>query len=127
MDQARSRGLLREDDDLIVTNGCQQALDLLQRLLVKPGEAVLVEDPIYPGMRSVFARAGVRLLGVPVGSQGVDLEVLARLVRGDDPHPEGASDRGDRLRDTVLQQIHRGRAGLLQQAGTRNGQRIRLL
>jgi 2-aminoadipate transaminase len=85
MDQSRSRGLLGEDDDLIVTNGCQQALDLLQRLLVKPGEAVLVEDPIYPGMRSVFARAGVRLLGVPVGAQGVDLDVLARLVRGERP------------------------------------------
>jgi 2-aminoadipate transaminase len=85
MDQGRSRGQLREDDDLIVTNGCQQALDLLQRLLVKPGEAVLVEDPIYPGMRSVFSRAGLRLLGVPVGSQGVNLDVLARLVRGERP------------------------------------------
>ncbi|MDR3419457.1 MAG: PLP-dependent aminotransferase family protein [Nevskia sp.] len=85
MDQGRLRHLLGEDDDLIVTNGCQQALDLLQRLLVKPGEAVLVEDPIYPGMRNVFARAGVRLLGVPVGSQGVDLDVLARLARSERP------------------------------------------
>jgi 2-aminoadipate transaminase len=85
MDQGRLRHLLGEDDDLIVTNGCQQALDLLQRLLVKPGEAVLVEDPIYPGMRNVFARAGVRLLGVPVGSQGVDLDILARLTRSERP------------------------------------------
>lgn len=85
MDQSRSRGLLGDNDDLMVTNGCQQALDLLQRLLVKPGESVLVEDPIYPGMRNVFARAGVRLLGVPVGAQGMDLEVLARLVRSERP------------------------------------------
>ncbi|MDR3718424.1 MAG: PLP-dependent aminotransferase family protein [Bryobacteraceae bacterium] len=85
MDQGRLRHLVGEDDDLIVTNGCQQALDLLQRLLVKPGEAVLVEDPIYPGMRNVFARAGVRLLGVPVGSQGIDLDVLARLARSERP------------------------------------------
>ncbi len=85
MDRSRTRGLLGEDDDLIVTNGCQQALDLLQRLLVRPGEAVLVEDPIYPGLRSVFSRAGIRLLGVPVGSQGVDLDVLARLVRAERP------------------------------------------
>jgi len=85
MDQARARHLLSDDDDLIVTNGCQQALDLLQRLLVKPGEAVLVEDPIYPGMRNVFARAGVRLIGVPVGAQGIDLEALARLARGERP------------------------------------------
>jgi 2-aminoadipate transaminase len=83
MERGRARGLLREDDDLIVTNGCQQAFDLLQRLLVKPGEAVLVEDPIYPGLRQVFSRAGIRLLGVPVGSQGIDLDVLARLVRGE--------------------------------------------
>jgi 2-aminoadipate transaminase len=85
MESGRQRGLLGDDDDLMVTNGCQQAFDLLQRLLVKPGETVLVEDPIYPGLHSVFSRAGVRLAGVPVGAQGVDLEILARLARLERP------------------------------------------
>ena len=85
LDDARRRGLLAEDDDLLITSGCQQALDLLQRLLARPGETVLIEDPIYPGLRNVFSRAGVRILGVPVGALGFDLESAARLIRSERP------------------------------------------
>ncbi|MGD0580751.1 MAG: PLP-dependent aminotransferase family protein, partial [Bryobacteraceae bacterium] len=85
IEEARSRGLLTQDDDLLVTNGCQQALDLLQRLLARPGEGVLVEDPIYPGLRNVFAHAGVRLIGAPVGPQGLDVDSTARLARSERP------------------------------------------
>jgi 2-aminoadipate transaminase len=81
MERGRAAGTLREHDDLLITNGCQQAFDLLQRLLIRPGESVLVEDPIYPGLRNVFVRAGARLLGVPVTSTGMDLEQVARLLR----------------------------------------------
>ncbi len=83
--ESRSRGLMKADDDVLITNGCQQALDLLQRLLARPREGVLVEDPIYPGLRNVFAQAGVRLIGAPVGPQGLDVESAARLVRSERP------------------------------------------
>lgn len=72
-------------DDLLITNGCQQALDLLQRLFTQPGDAVLVEDPIYPGLKNVFARAGVRTVGVPVGPDGIDVEALPRLIARERP------------------------------------------
>jgi len=85
LEQERSRGLVNTDDDLVITNGCQQALDLLQRLLARPGETVLVEDPIYPGLRNVFAHAGVRIVGAPVGSRGLDVESAARLIRSERP------------------------------------------
>lgn len=41
-------------DDLLVTSGCQQALDLIQRTLINPGSLVLVEEPVYPGLRNAF-------------------------------------------------------------------------
>jgi len=75
----------REWDDLLITNGCQQALDLLQRLFTVPGDAVLVEDPIYPGLKNVFARAGLRTVGVPVGLDGLDPEALPRLIARERP------------------------------------------
>ncbi len=78
--EARKRGLLRDGDDVIVTSGCQQALDLLARVLVRPGDAVLVEDPVYPGLKNVFLRAGARVAGVPVGPGGIDLDELGRLL-----------------------------------------------
>jgi 2-aminoadipate transaminase len=66
--EARAAGLVRPGDDLIVTSGCQQALDLLQRILLKTGDTVLLEDPAYSGLRNLFLRAGVELAGVPVGT-----------------------------------------------------------
>lgn len=79
------QGNKRADEDLLITNGCQQALDLLQRLFTRPGDCVLVEDPIYPGLRNVFAHAGVRIVGVPVGPDGLDIEGLPRLIGRERP------------------------------------------
>ncbi len=42
-------------DDLLITSGCQQALDLIQRTLLAPGMQVWVEEPVYPGLRNAFA------------------------------------------------------------------------
>jgi 2-aminoadipate transaminase len=72
-------------DDLLVTNGCQQALDLLQRLFTMPGDTVLVEELIYPGLKNVFARAGVRTVGVPLGPDGLEPEALPRLIARERP------------------------------------------
>jgi len=70
LDTARAEGLAGPGDDLIVTNGCQQALDLIGRVLLHPGDKVVVEDPVYPGLKSLFQEAGAQLIGVPVGAHG---------------------------------------------------------
>ncbi len=79
LEQARAEGVARESDDILITSGCQQAFDLLQRTIGQ-GTSVLMEDPVYPGVRSVFERAGARLIGVPVGRNGIDLEILERSI-----------------------------------------------
>ncbi len=85
LNEARLRGNATENDEVAVTSGCQQAMDLLARTLLVPGDVVLVEDPVYPGLRNVFAGAGARLIGVPVGETGVDLATLARHARQERP------------------------------------------
>lgn len=85
LERARAEGVARPGDDIAVTSGCQQALDLLQRVLAPPGETVVVEDPVYPGLKNVFDRAGVRLAGVPVGPDGIDPERFERVVRQEQP------------------------------------------
>ncbi len=77
--KARSEGVAGQADDLIVTNGCQQALDLIGRVLLRAGDAVAVEDPIYPGLKSLLAGMGVRLCGIAVGADGVDPAQAARI------------------------------------------------
>ena len=46
---------------------------------------MLIEEPVYPGMRRVFERAGARLMGVPVGRDGIDLESLERMIAREQP------------------------------------------
>ena len=83
--QARQQGLAGPGDDLAITSGCQQAVDLIQRVLVTSGEAVAVEDPVYPGLRNVFLRAGARVTGIPVGPSGIDVEQLGRVLLKEKP------------------------------------------
>lgn len=82
LDAARAENLAAPDDDLIITNGCQQSLDLMGRVLLRPSDKVLVEDPVYPGLKSLFLEAGAQLIGVPVGPAGIEIEqVQAALER----------------------------------------------
>jgi 2-aminoadipate transaminase len=82
LEQAAAAGIARPGDDLIVTNGCQQALDLLARLFASAGHPIAVEDPVYHGLLRVFSRAGAHLVPVPVDANGMDVDALEELVRG---------------------------------------------
>jgi 2-aminoadipate transaminase len=85
MEQLRLRGEFGENDDILITSGCQQAFDLIQRVLASRGETVVVEDPVYPGLRSAFQRGGARVIGAPVGPNGVEPEVLERIFEKERP------------------------------------------
>ncbi len=83
--QAREEGTAGPDDDILITSGCQQALDLLQRVLAPAGTTVAIEDPVYHGQRNVFRRSDIRLAPVPVLEHGIDVEQLARVFAQDRP------------------------------------------
>ena len=83
LEQARQESAARESDDILITSGCQQAFDLLQRMLAP--ESVLVEDPVYLGVRNVFERGGARLVGVPMSDEGIDLPALERIIARERP------------------------------------------
>jgi DNA-binding transcriptional MocR family regulator len=80
--QARLRrdGISLELDELLITSGCQQSLDLLRRILVAPGDVVACENPTYPGLWHVFDTPGTRLIGIPVGPEGMDLGFLEAVL-----------------------------------------------
>jgi DNA-binding transcriptional MocR family regulator len=65
---------------VVVTTGGQQALDLLVRSEVLPGQPVAVEDPTFPGVLDALHRAGARVIGVPADG-GVDPDRLEHAVR----------------------------------------------
>jgi GntR family transcriptional regulator / MocR family aminotransferase len=76
-----SRGVTVAADDVTVTNGTQQALDLVARVLLAPGDRVAVEDPGYPPPRRLFESLGLDVKGVPVDGQGLMVDALPRGAR----------------------------------------------
>jgi GntR family transcriptional regulator / MocR family aminotransferase len=77
-----TRGLACESDQLFVTQGSQMALDLLARVLLRPGDAVAVEAIGYRAAWGAFASRGARMVPVPLDGEGLDVEALARRTRG---------------------------------------------
>ena len=79
--EAQDAGIARPGDDLLVTNGCQQALDLLSRSLPAGGSSVVaVEDPVYHGLIRVFERSGCAVIPIPVNGGGLELPALERAL-----------------------------------------------
>ena len=72
----RDRDIQLISGDLLITTGSQQALDLLARVLVDPGDAVLVELPTFTGGIAAFRNAGAELVGVRQQPDGIDLDAL---------------------------------------------------
>lgn len=72
--------------DVVVTSGSQQALDLVARAVLDPGDIVVVEDPGYVGALQAFQAAGAVVTGVPLDEGGMRVDVLAeRLAAGLSP------------------------------------------
>jgi GntR family transcriptional regulator/MocR family aminotransferase len=76
-----SRGIRRTRDQVVITNGAQQALDICARLLLGPGDAVVVEDPGYEAARAAFVAAGATVIPVPVDDEGLNPDRLPRRAR----------------------------------------------
>jgi GntR family transcriptional regulator/MocR family aminotransferase len=76
-----ARGVTATADDITITNGTQQAIDVLARALLAPGDRVAVEDPGYPPPRLLFQSLGARVTGVPVDRQGLVVDALPRHAR----------------------------------------------
>ncbi|MEP6876235.1 MAG: PLP-dependent aminotransferase family protein [Burkholderiales bacterium] len=67
-------------DNVLLTQGSSQALDLVARRLVEPGDTVLVDDPGYPNLMFMLRFLGARLVGVPREPGGYDLAALEALL-----------------------------------------------
>jgi DNA-binding transcriptional MocR family regulator len=69
-----------DPDQVLLTQGSSQALDLAARRLVRPGDTVLVDDPGYPNVMFMLRFLGARLIGVPRTPAGYDLAALEAAI-----------------------------------------------
>jgi DNA-binding transcriptional MocR family regulator len=68
-------------DELIVTTGSQQALDLVGKTLLDPQDTVLVESPTFLATIQCFRLYGPTVMGVPVDEDGVDVDTLEQMIQ----------------------------------------------
>ncbi len=87
LEMLREEGIAARNEQLLITDGCQQSLDLLCKTFLRPGDTVVIENPAYPGAIAIFGGARVRCIGVPVetsaeklGYAGVDIAALESLL-----------------------------------------------
>lgn len=71
-----------EPDEILITSGSLQALDLVNEALLSPGDTVIIEQATYGGMVARLQRLGVRWVGVDLDDDGIDTAHLARLLDG---------------------------------------------
>ena len=73
-------GYRPQPEELLVTSGSQQAVDLITRALVDPGDVVVVEAPTYPGTLHCLRNAGARFATVPTDGEGMKVDRLAGVI-----------------------------------------------
>jgi 2-aminoadipate transaminase len=83
----RGEGLNVRPEQLLITDGCQQSIDLVCKAFLRPGDAVVLENPCYPGAIATLAGSRIRVLSVPVqadaagtGHVGLDVEALEMVL-----------------------------------------------
>ena len=75
-----NKGVTVNPDGLIVTTGSQQALDLIGKTMINPGDKVIVEAPTFLATIQCFRLYGAHIIGAPIDADGVDTDKLEALI-----------------------------------------------
>lgn len=78
---AQSRGIITTPQQVVATQGTGQAVDLLARVLLRPGDVAAVEEPGYPPVTNVLRSQGIEVVGIPVDEHGIVVAALPARTR----------------------------------------------
>jgi DNA-binding transcriptional MocR family regulator len=99
----RAKGVACERQNILLTNGAQQALDLVAELLVEPGASVLVQSPTYPGALQIFLAHGAQLRALEAAAGAAHDRPALIYAMSNFHNPTGATLSLAQRRDLVAQ------------------------
>lgn len=73
-----------EEDDVLITSGAQQVMELVAKTVCNQGDVIIAESPSFIGSLNSFRALGVKLVGVPVEADGMDMDALEAALREND-------------------------------------------
>ena len=73
----RDAGIICVADEILLTSGSLQAIDLVNGLLLSPGDTVLIEQATYGGSLSRLTRLGIKTVGIPLDEEGLRMDALS--------------------------------------------------
>ena len=79
-DRCRSMGITADPGQILVTSGSQQAIDLVARTFLGPGDHALVESPTFVTALDIFEERGARLVGIPMDDSGARMDATESLA-----------------------------------------------
>lgn len=107
-----SQGLQTNSESILITAGSQQAIFLVAQVLLKPNDIILVENPTYSVAIDLFRALGFQIIGIPMDSQGMQVEKLEKLLQQHHPkliytipnfhNPTGTCLSSPRRRELIL-------------------------
>lgn len=106
-----AEGLPTRPDQILVTTGAQQGISLAIAAFLRPRDACLIESPTFFGAIDALRAAGARLVGVPVGEEGVDPGQFASLLTARQPRLAFLTPTFQNPTGTVLSREARGQVG----------------
>lgn len=80
-ERLKKDGVLRDIDDVIITTGAQQAIDLATKSLVNEGEGIIVEEPSFIGSLNGFRAYNAKLYGVEMDNDGINIEKTEEILK----------------------------------------------
>ena len=87
-DYLRNKGLPVDSNKLIITTGSLQAINILGKAFLDPGDSVIVESPSFIGALSAFRSYQANLLSVPLNGDGMDISALKEIVESEGNKPK---------------------------------------
>ena len=78
-------GLTAGPTNILLTNGSQQALDLIGRVFIGPGDVIVTGKPTYLGALQAWRVYGPRIIGVPVDDEGMEMDALEAVLKAESP------------------------------------------
>ncbi len=83
-----NKGLPVSENKIMITTGSLQAINILTKAFIDPGDTIIVEDPCFIGAISTFNSYGANIISVPLNEKGIDLDKLESILKDLEKKPK---------------------------------------